>query len=922
MQLPTYVNKPFKAPRRLNSAVPSPGTARPISTVQNHCKRQSDGDLIETEIKKSKSPSPMSGSKTIASEHGKYFTIMYRKLSTKKHKTWNGDGYGQLKQGKRIALYDENGKYFGGVNFSGEVEELFDTVSRAGSLEVQLDYEITDSKELNEIVSLIGARDNNSSTQSVSKSSLAPSRIPSKSSSPSLAPKLVTQYKPHIKSSRFHTPTISRVETATSQREKKKYLPLFDVIKIEHPLVMNKSPQAEVDVIVDPMLSKHLRPHQREGVKFMYDCVMGLARPQGTINLDTTSQSLILEPDSEINGCILADEMGLGKTLMTIALIWTLLKQTPMASKVPCSQTGIPLQGLCSKVIIVCPVTLIANWKREFGKWLNLSRIGVLTLNPQNTSDRDIYDVRNFLRVQRTYQILIIGYEKLLSVSKELESGKRAIGLIVCDEGHRLKNGSSKVLNVMKNLDIEKKILLSGTPIQNDLNEFFTIIDFINPGVLGSFPLFKKRFMTPITKARDPANKFNVTIVEKGEERSEEMISITKRFILRRTNSILAKYLPPKMDIILFCKPTNHQISAFKDILQGANIDLQRLNFNCSLALITLMKKICNSPTLIQTDSYFKTSMQNSIISRKYQKSFTSGKLKVLLALLEQIKIEGSGEKVVVISNYTQTLDIIESLMLSAGMSTCRLDGSTPNKQRDSIVNSFNRNPSIFAFLLSAKSGGVGLNLIGASRLILFDNDWNPSIDLQAMSRIHRDGQKKPCYIYRLVTTGCIDEKILQRQLMKQSLSQKFLSDTKTKEGSVDDNLFNKEDLKDLFTVMVGTSSNTHDLICSCAGTGEVFVSDQDHSIADEDSSKPELSQWTSALKVQEFMEEVEANSNKSKERYIKKCLMGYRHIDPQKTHELLDRVATEALKKLQNDVTFAFVHPGEVSDRACNINK
>ena len=187
--------------------------------------------------------------------------------------------------------------------------------------------------------------------------------------------------------------------------------------------------------------------------------------------------------------------MGLGKTLMTITLIWTLLKQTPMASKVSCSQNGVPLQGLCNKVIIVCPVTLIANWKREFGKWLNLSRIGILTLSAQSNAEKDSYDVKNFLRVQRTYQVLIIGYEKLLSVAQELENGKNAIDLLVCDEGHRLKNGSSKVLNILKNLDIPRKILLSGTPIQNDLNEFFTIIDFINPGVLGSLQFFKKRFM-------------------------------------------------------------------------------------------------------------------------------------------------------------------------------------------------------------------------------------------------------------------------------------------------------------------------------------------------------------------------------------------------------------------------------------------
>lgn len=898
MQLPTYVNRPFRPPRRINSAGSDSGSA---ATGKR---------LFET-----LPPPPRQDVKRPKNEPGaldedrKFFTIMYRKPSTKKHKTWNGDGFAQLKQGNKLVFYNESGKYFGGTSINGSLESHFENVARAGSLEVQLDYEITDPKEQTKIRSLIETG-NESTTRPSSKSSLAPTP---KSSPPRLTPKVITKFRSSIKPSKFQTPTTG--VNSVPDKHDRTYLPVFDTGRIENPIIMNKSSEADVDVVIDPMLGKCLRTHQKEGVKFMYDCVMGLSRPDDD-DAETTSKSLVLEKDSDIQGCILADEMGLGKTLMTITLIWTLLKQTPMASKVPCSQNGVPLQGLCNKMVIVCPVTLIANWKREFGKWLNLSRIGILTLSSQNNAERDNYDVKNFLKVQRTYQVLIIGYEKLLSVSKELETGKNVIDLLVCDEGHRLKNGSSKVLNVLKNLDIPKKIILSGTPIQNDLNEFFTIIDFINPGVLGSYQFFKKRFMTPISKARDPANKFNLHIVERGQERSEEMISITKRFILRRTNSILAKYLPPKMDLIFFCKPTSHQISAFRDILQGANINLQHLNFSSSLALITLMKKVCNSPSLIQSDSYYKSNMQNSMISQKYQNGYNSGKLQVLMKLLHQIRISTPNDKVVIISNYTQTLDIVGNLMASAGMSSCRLDGSTPAKQRDSIVNNFNNSPSLFAFLLSAKSGGVGLNLIGACRLILFDNDWNPAVDLQAMSRIHRDGQKKPCYIYRLVTTGCIDEKILQRQLMKNCLSQKFLSDTKTNKGNADDDLFNKEDLKDLFTVLMDTSSNTHDLICSCEGVGEEVIlesrQDSENNKNYEISGERKLSQWNSALEAQKVMEEIEAGTSKGKERNIKKCLIGYKHIDPSKNQDLLDDVATEALSNLQNDITFAFVHPSE----------
>ena len=139
---------------------------------------------------------------------------------------------------------------------------------------------------------------------------------------------------------------------------------------------------------------------------------------------------------------------------------------------------------------------------------------------------------------------------------------------------------------------------------------------------------------------------------------------------------------------------------------------------------------------------------------------------------------------------------------------------------RNKLVNQFNTNPDINVFLLSSKSGRMGINLVGASRLILFDNDWNPATDLQSMSRIHRDGQLKPCFIYRLFTTGCIDEKIFQRQLVKNKLSSKFLDNDATSKSDVFDN----DDLKNIFEIDTSTISNTHDLLeCVCEGDGSML---------------------------------------------------------------------------------------------------
>lgn len=925
--LPKYDNKPFKPPRRINNNsitknVPSKRNVpnnKIISTSLSHVTFNPNGSF---------------------NNNVQCFTMMYRKPSNKKVKTWTGDGYAIFKKSplNKLVFYNESGILMATLPVTschtGSI--ISDTVFKSKGWEFQIDYRLTRNKELMDLQELlcnsvkhVKSVDNptkpsvhpSSSSSSVSKSNVPISQLFNKNT--------IKSFKSVVKRSPIYTPVSlpnNQNVTSTIDRLKtKRYKPVFDITKIQNPIIMNKSKEADVDVIIDPALAKFLRKHQQEGVKFIYDCLLGLQQPN-TSDIPL-NKSLLLEYDSDISGCLLADDMGLGKTLMTITVIWTLLKQTPFASKVECSQTGVPLTGLCQKILIVCPVTLIRNWVKEFHKWLGMNRIGILTLASNNTVDMDKTAVRNFLRVQRSYQVLIVGYEKLLNLSSELQckgGSPMNIDLLVCDEGHRLKNGSSKILNVLKELDIKRKILLSGTPIQNDLTEFYTITDFINPGIFGSFAFFKKRFITPISRARETSNSLNEDIQELGEERSKELIEITKRFTLRRTNDILHRYLPPKTDIIIFCKPTPIQLAAFHTILQESQLDFSHMTMNSSLGLITSMKKVCNSPSLLQGDHYYNSKINDNQTKAKYGRIIDSGKLKVLMSLLEQMRIDAPNEKVVIVSNYTQTLDIIENMLQSRQMILSRLDGSTPQNMRDSIVTTFNRSKSIFAFLLSSKSGGVGLNLIGASRLILFDNDWNPSVDLQAMSRIHRQGQEKPCYIYRLVTTGCIDEKILQRQLMKHSLSQKFLDSDKRKVISKD-NLFSQEDLKDLFTILTDTRCNTHDLICSCEGEGTEFLdinesrSGTDVTIFNETQCNKEnkvtLNQWTNGLEVKKIMEDLELQEKGKKTKFIKECLVGYQHIDPRKTTKICDKVVSRILGKMSETISFLFVKEGNIFD-------
>lgn len=941
MYISNYENKPFKPPKKINPISSRPSTASsptPINSVAgNGLKRAhlSNKLAIPTSLKRAKCENTVNNIQI--------FTMMFRKPSNKVRKVWAGDGFAKyVANSGRLFFYNEQGKPLGSLPIIDDPDTS--KVYKAGSWEYQLDYEVSVQSELDDICKLITSSSiclpSLNKTDSSRPLPLNKSDPLEDSSTKKVIPltQLLTStiksnnFNPVMKKSPSLTDQIFRKNTISSMPNVNhepipKFLSYFDASKIESPIIMNKLRTTPIDVIIDPLLARFLRPHQIEGVKFMYDAIMGFERI-ATSHLATSS---IVKHDSDLSGgCLLADEMGLGKTLSTITLIWTLIKQTPYPDAVPCSQTGVPLQGLFKKVLIVCPVTLIQNWKNEFKKWLTLNKIGVLTLSANNTASKDKQDVRNFLKVGRTFQILIIGYEKLLNVVDELLIGphqQKAIDLLVCDEGHRLKNNNSKILNALKSLDISKKILLSGTPIQNDLEEFYTIIDFLNPGILGSYASFKKRYISPITRARDMANSNNVTVIEKGEQRSDELIEITKKFILRRTNDILNKYLPPKTDLILFCKPTSSQLDIFERILMASSLDLSNMTFNSSLGLITLLKKVCNSPSLVSSDPYYSSTLKSksSNILSMHSSSIDSGKLKVLLALLRKIRTVVPNEKVVIVSNYTQTLDIIQGVLASENMVYVRLDGSTPNKLRDQAVNLFNKSHSVFAFLLSAKSGGVGLNLIGGSRLILFDNDWNPSVDLQAMSRIHRDGQKNSCFIYRLVTTGCIDEKILQRQLMKHSLSKKFLGDSAMGETKASSNdLFSKADLKDLFSVSTNTNCNTHDLICSCDGSGENNNINNDLSGHIDESSKAINSLplkgkdgWVTALEAHSLLGELEDKILEKKSKSLKNCLVGYKHIDHRKSVDFYDEVMSETLPLIKKELTFAFVHPGNSSNRS-----
>ncbi|XP_074122143.1 DNA repair and recombination protein RAD54-like isoform X1 [Sminthopsis crassicaudata] len=537
-----------------------------------------------------------------------------------------------------------------------------------------------------------------------------------------------------------------------------------------------------VHVVVDPILSKILRPHQREGVKFLWECVTGRRIPGS-------------------HGCIMADEMGLGKTLQCITLMWTLLRQSPEC------------KPEIDKAVVVSPSSLVRNWSNEVHKWLG-GRIQPLAIDggSKEEIDQKLASFMNQRGSRVPSPILIISYETFRLHAEALQRG--SVGLVICDEGHRLKNSENQTYQALNSLNTSRRVLISGTPIQNDLLEYFSLVHFVNSGILGTAQEFKRHFELPILKGRDA--DASEAARQKGEERLRELVGIVNRCLIRRTSDILSKYLPVKIEQVVCCRLTPLQTELYRRFLQQAKPaeELREGKMSVSsLSSITSLKKLCNHPGLIYEKCVEEEEGFSGALdlfppgySCKSVEPQLSGKMLVLDYILAVTR-RNSSDKVVLVSNYTQTLDLFEKLCRLRRYLYVRLDGTMSIKKRAKVVERFN-NPSSpdFIFMLSSKAGGCGLNLIGANRLVMFDPDWNPANDEQAMARVWRDGQKKTCYIYRLLSAGTIEEKIFQRQTHKKALSSCVVDEEQDVERH-----FSLGELRELFTLNEVTPSDTHD---------------------------------------------------------------------------------------------------------------
>ena len=558
--------------------------------------------------------------------------------------------------------------------------------------------------------------------------------------------------------------------------------------KIEYlphePLILERG------VPVPKVVCQFLRPHQREGVQFLYDCLSGKVEYADKV---------------QRFGAILADDMGLGKTLQTLTFIYALLQAKQ-----------------AHRILVACPCSLVGNWANEFDKWINSKvaskrervEVRAITEGVKVLTERAI---DQFLSPTKPFDVLILSYDSLRINVDRFPKNIKMIDVLVADEAQRLKGAKTQLNLALRHLDCPKRILLTGTPLQNDLDEFRALADVAMPpqedvdddakrtkgGVFGTEQEFRKHFVLPVEAAREPdADEREKKL---GLERQAELADIARKFVLRRENTLNAVHLPPKLTQVLCCRMPEKQQNAYRAVLDDKQLQHALAGKQTDvLVYINKLKQICNHPDLIYSD--------NTSQKKKFFHEKDSGKMLVLFRLMRAMRKRHDGERIVIVANLTSVLEVVSQLCDREGWPWCILDGSTPTNKRKELNESFNDPASHhFAFLLSSTAGGCGLNLIGANRLVLFDQSWNPATDKQAAARCWRDGNKRNNYVYRLVTTGTIEEKIYQRQLQKEGLK-----------GVVEDKdqlvAFAADDLKKLFAPSEDTrTSDTHEKLgCDC----------------------------------------------------------------------------------------------------------
>uniref|UniRef100_A0A2P2MQQ3 Chromatin-remodeling complex ATPase chain n=2 Tax=Rhizophora mucronata TaxID=61149 RepID=A0A2P2MQQ3_RHIMU len=451
-------------------------------------------------------------------------------------------------------------------------------------------------------------------------------------------------------------------------------------------------------------------------------CIQGKMRDYQLAGLNW----LIRLYENGING-ILADEMGLGKTLQTISLLGYLHE----------------FRGITGPHMVVAPKSTLGNWMNEIRRFCPVLRAVKFLGNPDERKH-----IREELLVAGKFDVCVTSFEMAIKEKSALR--RFSWRYIIIDEAHRIKNENSLLSKTMRLYNTNYRLLITGTPLQNNLHELWSLLNFLLPEIFSSAETFDEWFQIS------------------GESDQQEVVQqlhkVLRPFLLRRLKSDVEKGLPPKKETILKVGMSQMQKQYYKALLQK---DLEVVNAGGErkrlLNIAMQLRKCCNHPYLFQgAEPGPPYTTGDHLITN-------SGKMVLLDKLLPKLKERDS--RVLIFSQMTRLLDILEDYLIFRGYQYCRIDGNTGGEDRDASIEAFNKPGSEkFVFLLSTRAGGLGINLATADVVILYDSDWNPQVDLQAQDRAHRIGQKKEVQVFRFCTEYTIEEKVIERAYKKLAL--------------------------------------------------------------------------------------------------------------------------------------------------------
>ena len=435
-----------------------------------------------------------------------------------------------------------------------------------------------------------------------------------------------------------------------------------------------------------------------------------------------------------ING-ILADEMGLGKTLQCISLLCWLRE----------------VKGFTGPFLVLAPKSTLTNWVREFANWAPVFNV----LHFHGDKDERARMIEENLTPDK-FDVCVTSYEMIIRESSAFR--KFAWRYLIVDEAHRMKNEESKLSQVLRSFDSHSRLLITGTPMQNNLHELWALLNFLLPDVFSS--------------SEDFDSWFDLSDKKVEQEVISQLHKVLRPFLLRRVKADVESSIPPKKELIVYTQVSNMQREQYKNILKrdmdalyqssGAALTANKSRL---LNLVMQLRKCCNHPYLFEgVEDKTLDPFGDHIVTN-------CGKMLVLDKLLLRLKTQKS--RVLIFSQMTRVLDLLEDYCVYRQRSGddftyCRIDGSTSGNDRQDAIDAFNMPDSPkFIFLLSTRAGGLGINLQTADTVVIYDSDWNPQADLQAMDRAHRIGQKREVKVFRFVTVDSIEEKVVERAELK-----------------------------------------------------------------------------------------------------------------------------------------------------------